>query len=66
MLQFVRAANVLAGFSDPQAVVDLGRTCAFIAGGLAIFATFLLACTTLELSGCVSKHGLKPDLRQGE
>ncbi len=47
MLQFVRAANVLASFSDPQAVVELGRTCAVIAGGLAVFATFLLARTVL-------------------
>jgi hypothetical protein len=47
MLELARAANAVAGFTDLQAVVELGRTLAVLAGGLAIFATFLLACQVL-------------------
>ena len=47
MLELARAANALAGFTDPQAVVELGRALAVLAGGLAIFAIFLLACEVM-------------------
>jgi hypothetical protein len=47
MLEVARAANAFAGFTDPQAVVELGRALAVVAGALAIFATFLLACEVL-------------------
>jgi hypothetical protein len=44
MLELAQAANAFAGFTDPGTVVELGRALAVVAGGLAIFATFLLAC----------------------
>ena len=47
MLELARAANAFAGFTDVQAVAELGRALAVMAGGLAIFATFLLACQVL-------------------
>jgi asparagine N-glycosylation enzyme membrane subunit Stt3 len=47
MLEVTRAANAFAGFTDPQAVVELGRALAVATGALAIFATFLLACEVL-------------------
>jgi hypothetical protein len=47
MLEVSRAANAFAGFTDPQAVVELGRALAVATGALAIFATFLLACEVL-------------------
>jgi 4-amino-4-deoxy-L-arabinose transferase-like glycosyltransferase len=50
MLQIVRAANAVAGLSDPQAVVKLGHQCAVIAGGFAVIAAFLLARTALPNS----------------
>ena len=43
MLELAHAANAVAGLSNPQSVVELGRALAVIAGGFAIFATFLLA-----------------------
>lgn len=43
MLELARAANALAGLTDPQALVELGRVLAVMAGGLAVFASFLLA-----------------------
>ncbi len=43
MLEVVRAANWLAGLTDPQAVLELGRACGVLAGGLAVFASFVLA-----------------------
>jgi hypothetical protein len=49
MLQLVRAANVFAKVSNPQDVVELGRRCAVIAGGFALFAAFLLARTVLPI-----------------
>ena len=54
MLQLVRAANALADLSDRQAVVELGRQCAVIAGGFAVFATFLLARTVLPISAALA------------
>jgi asparagine N-glycosylation enzyme membrane subunit Stt3 len=47
MLELARAANAVAGFADPQKVVELGRALAVVAGALAIFATFLLASEVL-------------------
>ena len=43
MLEVVRAANWLAGLTDPQAVLELGRACGVLAGGLAVLASFVLA-----------------------
>jgi 4-amino-4-deoxy-L-arabinose transferase-like glycosyltransferase len=54
MLQFVRAANLVAGVSDPQSVVELGRRCAVIAGGFALVAAFLLARTALPISAALA------------
>ena len=42
MLHLVRAANAVMGLTDPQSVVELGRTCAAVAGGALIVATFAL------------------------
>ena len=47
MLELAHVANAAAGLSNPQSVVELGRTLSVIAGGFAIFATFLLACEVL-------------------
>jgi 4-amino-4-deoxy-L-arabinose transferase-like glycosyltransferase len=47
MLELAQAANAFAGFTDPGTVVELGRALAVVAAGLAIFATFLLACEVL-------------------
>jgi dolichyl-phosphate-mannose-protein mannosyltransferase len=47
MLDLARAANAFAGLSDVRAVAELGRALAVVAGALAIFATFLLACEVL-------------------
>jgi predicted membrane-bound mannosyltransferase len=47
MLELAQAANAFAGFTDPGTVVEVGRALAVVAGGLAIFATFLLACEVL-------------------
>jgi len=43
MIHVVRAANAFLGLSDPQAIVELGRAFSALAGGVLIFATFLLA-----------------------
>ena len=43
MLHLARGANAAAGLSDPQAVAQLGRALATLAGALAVFATYLLA-----------------------
>jgi hypothetical protein len=43
MLELARAANAFAGFTDPLRLVELGRSLAVTAGGLAVFASFLLA-----------------------
>jgi exosortase/archaeosortase family protein len=50
MLEVVRAANVLARLTDPQAVLELGRACGVLAGGLAVLASFLLAREMLPAS----------------
>ena len=43
MLQFVRAANRLAGYTDLNNIVQLGRTAAAIFGGLFVFSAMVLA-----------------------
>lgn len=43
MLELARAVNAFAGLTDPQSLVELGRSLAVLAGGLAVFASFLLA-----------------------
>jgi hypothetical protein len=43
MLELVRAANAFAGLDDPQAVAELGRAVAVLAGAASVFVTFLLA-----------------------
>ena len=43
MLELVRAANALAGLTNPQAVAELGRAIAVLVGAAAVFVTFLLA-----------------------
>ena len=43
MLHLARATNALAGLTDPQQVVELGRALAVLAGALGVFATYLLA-----------------------
>lgn len=48
MLQVSRIANMLAGFSDPQDVVQLGRTMSAVFGGIYVFATYLLARRSLS------------------
>ena len=54
MLQFARAANAFAGLSNRQAIVELGRRCALISAGLAVFATFLLAGMVLPLPAALA------------
>ncbi len=43
MLELARAVNGFAGLTDPQSLVELGRSLAVLAGGLGVFASFLLA-----------------------
>ena len=47
MLHLARGANAVAGLSDPQAVAQLGRALAILAGATAVFATYLLARSAL-------------------
>ena len=47
MVHLARGADFLVGASEPQALVEVGRVCAAIFGGVLIFATFLLACMVL-------------------
>jgi hypothetical protein len=54
MLELARAANALAGLTDPQSIVELGRACAVLAGGLAVFASFLLAREVLPASAALA------------
>jgi dolichyl-phosphate-mannose-protein mannosyltransferase len=58
MLHLARAGNVVAGFTDRQGAVELGRIFAVLAGGFAIFATFLLARkvlpTPVALAACLA------------
>ncbi len=58
MLHLARTANAVAGFTDRQGAVELGRSLAVLAGGLAIFATFLLARkvlpATVALAACLA------------
>jgi 4-amino-4-deoxy-L-arabinose transferase-like glycosyltransferase len=49
MLQVVRMAKALTGLSDPQALVELGRRCAVLAGGFAIVSVFFLARAILPI-----------------
>ena len=41
MLQIVRAARAWTSASDSFAVAEIGRACAVMLGGLAVFASFL-------------------------
>ncbi len=50
MIQLVRAANILLGWTDPQSLVELGRAFAALAGGALIVATFFLARLVLPAS----------------
>jgi Dolichyl-phosphate-mannose-protein mannosyltransferase len=43
MLHLARATNAVAGLTDPQQVVELGRALAVLTGALGVFATYLLA-----------------------
>jgi hypothetical protein len=43
LLQTVRLANLIARYTDPLAVVELGRTVAAMFGGLTVLATVVLA-----------------------
>jgi hypothetical protein len=54
MLEIVRAANALAGLADRQALVELGRACAVIAGALGVFATYLLARESLPVPAALA------------
>jgi hypothetical protein len=54
MLELARAANALAGLTDPQSIIELGRACAVLAGGLAVFASFLLARQVLPASAALA------------
>jgi hypothetical protein len=54
MLQLVRAANAFAGLTDPQALVELGRAFAVMAGGLAVVASFLLAREVLPIPAALA------------
>jgi hypothetical protein len=47
MIQLVRLANAFLQWTDPQSVVQLGRTFAALFGGALIVCTFLLARTVL-------------------
>jgi 4-amino-4-deoxy-L-arabinose transferase-like glycosyltransferase len=50
MIHLARAANALLGLTDPEAVAELGRGLAAIAGGTIILATYLLARVVLPAS----------------
>jgi hypothetical protein len=50
MIQLARAANIFLGWTDPQSLVELGRTFAALAGGALIVATYLLARLILPAS----------------
>ena len=54
MIELLRATNALKHASDPQALVELGRGLAVLAGGLTIFASFLLARELLPPSAALA------------
>jgi 4-amino-4-deoxy-L-arabinose transferase-like glycosyltransferase len=54
MIHLVRAANALLGLTDRQAVVELGRACSAVAGGMLIIATFVLARLMLPASAALA------------
>jgi 4-amino-4-deoxy-L-arabinose transferase-like glycosyltransferase len=43
MIELAQAASLIVQPQDPQSVVELGRLCGALAGGLLVFATFRLA-----------------------
>lgn len=50
MIELTRVANCFLGLRDPQSVVELGRAFSATAGGVLIFATFVLARMILPAS----------------
>lgn len=54
MIDIVRGANWFFGFTDPQAVAELGRSLAGISTGLLVFATWILARTVLADSAALA------------
>ena len=54
MIEVTQFANLFAGARDLQAIVEVGRTCAALAGGLLVFATYWLARLVLPELGALA------------
>ena len=54
MLELARAANALAGLTNPQAVAELGRAIAVLAGAASVVVTFLLAREVLPVPAALA------------
>ena len=54
MIEVTQFANLFAGARDLQAIVEVGRACAAVAGGLLVFATYWLARLVLPELGALA------------
>ena len=54
MIEVTQFANLFAGARDLQAIVEVGRACAALAGGLLVFATYWLARLVLPELGALA------------
>ena len=54
MIEVTQFANLFAGARDLQAIVEVGRACAALAGGLLVFATYWLARLVLPDLGALA------------
>jgi hypothetical protein len=54
MIEMTQFANLFAGARDLQAIVEVGRACAALAGGLLVFATYWLGRLVLPELGALA------------